>query len=74
VRMICTPTELGESSAPIARMIAKKVAIHQLHHPIYACVRRTSDSGQCGCCGKRNSNELCPTCQTQSGDDVENDK
>jgi len=29
--MICTPTELGESNAPIARMIARKVAIHQLH-------------------------------------------
>ena len=30
VKMICTPTALGDNRAPIARMIARKVAIYQL--------------------------------------------
>lgn len=74
MRTIWIPTELGESNAPIARMIAKKVATHQRPG---CCLDRgghTGDSGQSGRSGKRNSDELSPTGQTESSDDVKNDK
>lgn len=74
MRTIWIPTELGESNAPIARMIARKVAIHELHVFRHRRGRHTGDSGQSGRGGKRNSDELSPTGQTESSDDVKNDK
>lgn len=74
MRTIWIPTELGESNAPIARMIAKKVAIHELHIFRLSGGGHTSDSGQSRRSGKRNSDELSPAGQTESSHDVKNDK
>ena len=74
MRTIWIPTELGESNAPIERMIARKVATHELHVFRLEEGGHTGDSGQSGCSGKRNSDELCPAGQTESSHDVKNDK
>ena len=42
VKMICTPTALGDNRAPIARMIARKVAIYQLSSTYYALRARNN--------------------------------
>lgn len=55
-------------------MIAKKVAAHELHVLRLSGGGHTSDSGQSGGSGKRNSDELSPTGQTESSDNVEDDE